>query len=342
MKAIAIRGYGGVEQVELVDLPEPEPGPDEVVVRLRAAALNHLDLWTLSGTLALTIQFPFTLGADGAGEVVATAASVRGVKVGANVLINPGISCRECEQCRAGEESRCVNFRLLGRHVPGTFAQFVRVPSTNVWPIPEHLSMAQAAALGVTFGTAYRNLFTVGRLMAGESLLITGIGGGLALSLFQLGRPIAEKLFVTSSSSKKLDRAAALGADAGINYKDEDVAAAVRALTDGRGVDLIVDAAGGDTIDTSLQCLRPGGRLVISGATAGAEGRFNLRRLFGQHFHIIGSTMASDRDFSEMLRELTARRIEPVIDRTFPLAEAADALAYLESQSQFGKVVLEI
>lgn len=342
MRAIAINGYGEVEVAQVRDLPDPQPGPTDVIVRVRAAALNHLDLWTTSGSLGFDISFPFVLGADGAGEIHALGEDVSGLRVGARVLVNPAISCRDCERCRAGEQSECVRFQMLGEHLDGTFAELVRVPATNVFPFPEHLSFGEAAALGVTSLTAYRMLFTQGALRPGEWVLITGIGGGLALSLLQLARPVAGRIFVTSSSDDKLERARELGADVTINYRSEDVARAVRAATGKRGVDLVMDSAGGPSLDASLRALVQGGRLVISGATAGARSEIDVRRLFWKQLRIIGSTMGSDCDVSQMLRMVAGTKLRPVIDRTFSFDDATDALRYLQRQHQFGKVVLDL
>lgn len=342
MKAIVIDGYGDVEDVRLRDIPTPGPGPGEVLVRMRAAALNHLDLWTLSGSLGFDIEFPFVLGADGAGEIQALGPDVTGLVPGSSVLIDPALSCGTCEYCRAGEESLCVSFRMLGEHVDGTFAEFACVPATNVFPFPSHLSWVEAAALGVTSITAYRMLFTQGGLEAGESVLIPGIGGGLALSLLQLARPIAGRIFVTSSSDEKLDKAMKLGADVGIDYSSEDVGASIRRHTAKRGVDLVVDSAGGSSVDASLWALSKGGRLVISGATAGREATIDLRRLFWNQLRVIGSTMGSRADVAAMLGLAAAHRLKPVVDRVYPLEQASSALRHLRDQKQFGKVVLEV
>jgi NADPH:quinone reductase-like Zn-dependent oxidoreductase len=231
---------------------------------------------------------------------------------------------------------------MLGEHVDGTFAEYVRVPARNVHAFPDHLSFTEAAALGVTFITAYRMLFTQGGLMPGQSVLITGIGGGLALSLLQLARPLADKVFVTSSSDEKLSRAIALGADEGINYASEDVGAAVRRLTGKRGIDLVADSAGGPSLDGSLRALSKGGRLVISGATAGREATIDLRRLFWNQLRIIGSTMGSRSDVTGMLELVRDTGVKPIVDRVLPLEEAPRALAYLAAQEQFGKVVLTV
>ena len=255
------------------DIPAPEPGPREVVVAVRGAALNRLDLWTLSGELRIEHTFPHVLGADGAGEIAEVGSDVRGLRPGQRVMIDPGISCGACEFCRAGEGSLCTTFRMLGEHLPGTFAERVVVPASNVFPFPSYLDFTEGAALGVTYITAYRMLFTRGRLRPGEWVLVTGIGGGLAQSLLALARPVAGRVFVTSSSDDKLERAKERGADEGINYATEDFARQARALTGKRGVDLVVDSAGGKALEDSLRALRKGGRAVVAGATAGAPRR---------------------------------------------------------------------
>lgn len=341
MRAAAINRFGGTDVLEIMELPNPAPGPGEVVVGVRAAALNHLDLWTLTGTIG-EVPFPHVLGADGAGEVASVGEGVRGIRPGARVVINPGVSCGGCERCRAGEQSECTTFRMIGEHLPGTFAEKVVVPAANVFPMPAHLSFEEAAALGTTFITAYRMLFTKGRLRPGEWVLITGIGGGLALSLLQLCAPVAGRVIVTSSSRAKLDRALQLGATEGIDYEQEDVGKAVRRLTAKRGVDLVVDSAGGPTLDASLRALRPGGRVVVSGATAGADAQINVRRLFWNQLSIAGSTMGSVADVSDMLRMVAGTKLRPVIDRTFPLPEARAALDHLRAGDQFGKIVLTV
>jgi NADPH:quinone reductase-like Zn-dependent oxidoreductase len=342
MRALTIDGYG-MDQVALRDVERPEPRRGEVTVAVKAAAFNHLDLWTLQGTLGIEHHFPHVLGADGAGVVEAVGDDVpTGLRPGDRVLVNPAMSCGGCERCRAGEQSECLSFRMLGEHEPGTVAEVVRVPAANVFPVPEHLDFTEAAALGVTFITAYRMLFARGAMVPGEWVLVTGIGGGLALSLFQLARPVAGKVFVTSSTAAKLERAAALGADGGVDYREEDVGRAIRRLTGKRGVDLVADSAGGPSLDASLRALRKGGRVVIAGATAGAKAEIDVRRLFWNQLSILGSTMGSVRDVSDMLRLVAGTKLRPIVDRVVPLDEAPSALRLLEDGGQFGKIVVSI
>jgi NADPH:quinone reductase-like Zn-dependent oxidoreductase len=341
MKAIAINEYG-LDNVTLMDLPEPQARLGEVIVRLRAAALNRLDLWTLTGALNIPHEFPHILGADGAGDIESVGEDVPGLRPGMKVIVNPGIHCGRCEFCRAGEQSLCATFSMMGEHRDGTLAEKVALPATNVFPVPDHLSFAEAAALGTTAITAYRMLFTRAALRPGEWILITGIGGGLAQSLFQIARPVAGRIYVTSSEDDKLARALEMGADAGVNYKQEDVGKAIRARTGKRGVDLVADSAGGPALDQALRALRKGGRVVNAGATAGAKPEIDLRRVFWNQLSIIGSTMGSDSDVSDMLRLVAGAGIRPVVDRTFVLDEGAKALEYLDAGERFGKVVVEI
>lgn len=342
MRVVAVEEQGTPARIAVLDMAEPPVLAGEVCVGVKAAALNHLDLWTASGSLGIPIDLPFVLGADGAGIVEAVGAGVPDALIGQRVMINPGISCGRCENCLRGEQSECFRFEMLGEHRQGTLAEKVVVPQENVHPFPDHLSFQEAAALGVTFITAYRMLFTKGRLRPGESVLITGIGGGLALSLLQLARQSAGVIFVTSSSGEKLERAISLGANHGIDYRDEDIGKTVRALTAKRGVDLVLDSAGGETLDGALRALRPGGRMVIAGATAGRESTLDMRRLFGKQLSIHGSTMGSASDVNGMLKMVGGAKLRPIIDRVFDLEEGPEAIEYLTQGQQFGKIVVSL
>jgi NADPH:quinone reductase-like Zn-dependent oxidoreductase len=342
MRAVTIRRHGGPSVVRFETLPDPQPGPGEVLVRLHAAALNHLDIWVRRGIPGLKLAFPHVMGSDGAGTVASTGPDVDDVSCGDRVLIDPGISCGRCEFCARGDHSLCVSFHLLGEHVHGTWAEFVKVPRENVHPIPPHLSFREAAALPLVFLTAWRMLFTRGRLRAGEDLLVIGVGGGVAGAALRLGLAAGARVIVTSGSPRKLARATRLGAHHTINHARKDFLKEVRRITDGRGVDVCADSVGEATWARSLKCLAKGGRLVTCGATTGALPETDVRRIFWNQLSILGSTMGSRTDFRNMLRFVRNRRIRPVVDSAFPLEEARRAVARMEKGEQFGKIVLRI
>lgn len=341
MKAVVVTGPGGLENVRVEERPLPEPGPGEVLVRMRRAALNHLDLWVRRGLPGA--EYPHVQGADGAGVVERIGEDVSGIEAGQPVCFDPSLGCGRCEFCLRGEESLCLRFKLLGEGADGTFAEFVALPWPNVHPIPEGMGFDEAAAFPLTFITAWRMLVTRARAMAGEKVLIHGIGGGVALAALALCRAMGLRALVTSSSEEKLARAAELGAWKGIDYTACDsVAREVRKLTGGRGVDIVLDNVGAATWKTSLHALRKGGRLVTCGATSGPGPKTDVARIFWNQLSVLGSTMGSRGEFRDMLAFVNQEKLRPVIDRVFPLDAARQAQEYLESGRQFGKVVLKI
>jgi NADPH:quinone reductase-like Zn-dependent oxidoreductase len=343
MMAVTIRAHGGPDQLQYVDLPGPaEPGPRDVVVSLKAAALNHLDLFVLGGMPGLALEFPHVMGADGAGVVAAVGADVTSVKPGDHVVLNPGLSCRACAACRAGEHSLCPTYRLLGEHVAGTFAEAIRVPAENVLPIPARVPWADAAAFPLVFLTAWRMLVTRAALRSGETVLIWGIGGGVALAALQIAKQRGARVLVTSSSDAKLERALALGADATINHATADVPRQVRQLTDGQGAAVVVETVGAATWERSMRLLARGGRLVTCGATSGPAVAFDVRRVFWHQLSILGSTMGNDGEFRQVVGLLAQDVLRPVVDAVLPLPEAGRAFARLASGQHFGKLVLDI
>jgi len=343
MMAVTIRAHGGPDQLQCVDVPGPaEPGPRDVVVSLKAAALNHLDLFVLGGMPGLKLEFPHILGADGAGVVAAVGTEVTALKVGDHVVLNPGLSCRTCATCRAGEHSLCPTYHLLGEHVNGTFAEAIRVPAENAVPIPSRVPWADAAAFPMVFLTAWRMLVTRAALRAGETVLIWGIGGGVALAALQIAKQRGARVLVTSSSDAKLERARALGAHATINHATADVPREVRWLTDKRGADVVLDTVGAATWDRSVRLLARGGRLVTCGATSGPNVGFDVRRVFWHHLSILGSTMGNDEEFRQVVGLLAQDVLRPVVDTVQPLRAASQAFERMASGQQFGKLVLDI
>jgi NADPH:quinone reductase-like Zn-dependent oxidoreductase len=342
MRAAFIRAHGGPEVLEVGALTVPEPGPGEVRVRVVAAALNHLDLFVRRGIPGVTLSMPHVLGADGAGIVDRVGAEVDRWAPGNEVFLQPGLFCGRCEFCRLGEESLCIRFRLLGEHVSGTLAEHVVVPAVNVYAKPRGLSWEAAAAFPLTYQTAWRLLMTAGGLRAGESVLIHGVGGGVASAALQIAKYAGAYVYVTSSSQAKLRRAIGLGADVAIDYTETDVTARIRELTGKRGVDLVVDNVGAATWGNSIECARRGGRIATCGATTGNEATTPLNRVYWKQISIHGSTMANRREFDTIAKLVIGGRIEPVIDRTFALEDAPAALARLEDAEQFGKIVVMI
>jgi NADPH:quinone reductase-like Zn-dependent oxidoreductase len=321
------------------DLPVPQlRSPGDVRVRVAAAALNHLDVFMIEGLPGIRITPPWIMGADASGVIDAVGERANTVAVGDRVVINGGIACRECEYC-------LVKFRLLGEHLPGTFAEYVVVPATNVRRIPAdraRLGDPQAAAFALATLTAWRMVVTRAKVQAGEHVLIQGIGGGVAIAALQIARLRGARVWVTSSSDEKLAKAAALGADEIINYATTDVARAVRDGTGKRGVDVVIDSAGHTSWAQSLGALGRGGRLVTCGGTTGPSVETDVRKLFWNQWTLMGSTMGNDAEFDAIAAELAAGRLIPPVDSVFPLAEGRAALERMASGKHFGKIVLEI
>ncbi|HXF95876.1 MAG TPA: zinc-binding dehydrogenase [Gemmatimonadales bacterium] len=346
MKACVLLATGGLDQLAVRDIPEPPPpGPGEVRVAIRAAALNHLDLWVLRGLPGVDYTFPHVMGADGAGVVDALGPDVTGVRAGDRVMINPGISDYTCEFCQKGEHSLCRNYRLLGEHLPGTMAEYVVVPERNlglVPPLEPALSWAEAAAFSLVTLTAWRMVVTRARVQAGEWVLIWGIGGGVSLAALRIAKLQGARVIVTSSSDAKLDAARRYGADVTLNHRTQRVAQEVRAVTEKRGVDVVVENVGEATWEESLRCLARGGRLVTCGATTGPRVVTDVRRLFWNQYTILGSTMGNAAEYREIIRVLSGGQLRPPVDRVYPLERAREAFARLARGEQVGKLVLEV
>lgn len=348
MRALTIDAHGGLEQVRYREdvVPPALPPAGAVRVRLRAASLNRLDLWTVGGLPGVSITPPWILGADGMGVVAEVSADVaadpRGVRVGDRVMLNPGLSCRSCEYCLKGEQSLCVGFRLLGEHYPGTLAEEIVVPATNVRCVPAGVSDEVAAAFTLATLTAWRMCVTRAQVRAGEDVLIWGIGGGVALAALQICKARGARVFVTSSSAEKLERARALGADELLDHSTMNVAKEVRALTKRRGVDVVVDSIGEKTWEQSLGSLARMGRLVTCGGTSGPVLTMDVRKLFWYQWSILGSTMGNDAEFDAIVAELAAGHLLPPIDSVHALADGRVAFERMESGKQFGKIVVRI
>lgn len=343
MRALVLTGVGGLEHLSVRELPAPEIiAATDVRVRVHAAALNRLDLFVIGGLPGNRLEFPHVIGADGAGVVEAAGRDVRSVRPGDRVMLNPGISCDACAACRRGEHSLCDRYSILGEHRPGTAAEYVVVPEANVAAVPEGMSWASAAAFPLATLTAWRMLTTRARLLAGETVLIWGAGGGVAQAAIQIGRHLGATVIATSISAAKLEGARALGAEHVINHETNDVVAEVRRITGRGGAHVVVDSVGEKTWPLSLRCLARGGRLVTCGATSGPMVGLDVRRLFWHQWSILGSTMGSRSEFAEIVALAHEGKLWPVVDQVVPLDNAAAAFQRLSRGEQAGKLVIEV
>lgn len=336
MKAIRLKELGGPENLVYEDVPEPEPGPGEIVVRLHNAALNRRDVFVTRGMYPGAKQdaLPVTLGSDGSGEVVARGDGADGPSEGAEVVINPALYWGEDPRVPGKE------YRILGLPDDGTFAQFVKAPADHVFPKPSHLSFEEAAAIPLAALTAYRALVTRGELQAGETVVIPGIGGGVATFLVQIASALGATVFVTSGSDEKIEKAKELGAEGGVNYNAENWSKELRSMTG--GVDLSVDSIGGEVFDTLITIAKPGGRVVSFGATAGPVPKLVLPKIFLKQLEVRGTAMGTSEEFGAMLDFYTEKDLHPVINEIFPLEETTAAMNHMEEGSGIGKIVLDI
>lgn len=343
MRALTITGHGGLEQLQVRDdLPEPElRSSTDVRLRMRAAALNHIDLFVLAGLPGARLVPPWIVGSDGCGIVESVGSAVRTVAVGDLVVLNPGLSDRTCGYCKAGEQPLCLQYRILGENLPGTAVELLVIPEVNVRRAPAGVDPSILAAFPLATLTAWRMVHTRAHVQPGERVLIWGIGGGVAIAALQICKQIGAEVWVTSRSAEKLKRAKALGADHVLESTPE-VGAIVRRETAKAGVDVVIDDVGRATWQQSLQALGRRGRLVTCGATSGPIVETDVRRLFWNQWSIMGSTMGNDAEFDAIVGELRAGRLLPPVDSVWPLERGGEAYARLQSAEQFGKVVLSL
>jgi NADPH:quinone reductase-like Zn-dependent oxidoreductase len=341
MKALAFNEFGGPDKLRYQDVPDPKIKPNEVLVRVRACALNHLDLFVREGIPALKTPLPFWTGCDIAGEVAEVGAAVTGVKVGERVAVNPNLTCGRCEFCMQGEDSLCVRYGILGEHAPGGLAELVAVRGDNVLPLPATVSFEDAASFILTNMTAWRMVVTQGQVRPGQDVLVIGVGGGVSSTAVQIARLCGARVIVTSSDDAKLEKARALGAEVGINYKkNPDWAKHVFEATGKRGVDVVIENVGAATWKDSIRSLKGGGRLVTCGSTSGPIGETMIPLVFWKQVHIIGSTMANRKEFHDVMGQLFAGRLRAIVDEVVPLKDGVAAQQRLAEGKQFGKIVL--
>ncbi len=340
MQAVQFAGHGGTEVVEYGEVPDPEVGRDEVLVDVKAGALNHLDVWTRRGIPQLDLDMPHVPGSDAAGIVVETGPDVTRFEVGDRVAVSAGVSCGDCEFCRDGDYPLCTSFHVLGEHVPGVHSEYAAVPADNLVPVPEHVDWETAAAAPLVFQTAWRMLHTRADVEAGAKVLVLGASGGVGHAALQIAAHAGAEVYATASSEAKLRYAEEIGADHAINYEAENFADEIRARTGKRGVDVVVDHVGEATWSDSLRSLATGGRLVTCGATTGGRPETHVQRLFWNQLSVLGSTMATPGEADDALSLVWDGTFDVRIRDILPMSETARAHELLENREGFGKVVV--
>lgn len=340
MKAIRLHGHGGTENLHYDDAPVPEIGPDEVLLRVHAAALNHLDLFTMSGVPGLTLKFPHILGNDMAGVVERVGSLVKNVAAGDEVVVAPGQGCGYCRACCDGDDQLCRSYRLYGYQRDGGFAEYAAIHMLNVRHKPGHISFPEAASVSLVFLTAWHMLVNRARIAVGETCLVMAAGSGVGIAAIQIAKLHGARVIATAGSDSKLEQAKSLGADSVVNYSDPEWSNQVRQLTGRHGVDVVIEHTGEDLFAGCVSTLARGGRLVTCGATSGPRASFDIRMLFARHLNLLGSYMGRKSEWHEVWRFVSEGRLKPVVDQTFPLANAAEALTRMQQREQFGKIVL--
>jgi 2-desacetyl-2-hydroxyethyl bacteriochlorophyllide A dehydrogenase len=342
MKAVIFREHGGTHKLSYEDFPEPMIGPEDVLVRVKACALNHLDIWTREGNPAYPLVLPHIVGSDVAGTVDQIGSQVEGFTAGQRVCVSPGLSCWRCNACLAGRDNFCRSYGLLGAVVHGGYAEYVKVPFRNLLPIPDHISFEQAAAFPLVSVTASHMLFALAGLQQGETVLVMGAGSGVGMMAVQMAKLAGAHVITTVGSEEKVPKAKNLGADAVINHSKEKVAERVKALTERHGVDVVIEHIGPDVWDSCLDSLAKGGRLITCGATTGGDVKLNLRYMYARQLTIKGAYMGTRAELVKAAELVGQGRLTPVIDRTFPLQEARQAQDLMLQRQFFGKIVLTV
>jgi len=340
MKAVVFHEHGGVDRLRYEDRPDPVVKDNEVLVRVRACALNHLDIWGRIGLPGIHIPLPHISGSDICGEVVSTGRLVTRARSGDAVIVSPGLSCGVCEYCLSGRDSMCRSYKIIGYLVDGGYAELVSVPEVNIIPMPEWLKPEEAAAVPLVFMTAWHMLVTKAEVSPGEYVLVLGAGSGVGSAAIQIAKLFGARVIATAGSEGKLRLAKILGADELVNHSEQDLAAEARRITEKRGVDIVFEHVGSATWEKSVKALAAGGRLVTCGATTGYMGQTDIRYLYSRQLSILGSYMASKGELLKVIDLVKQRRLKPVVDKVYPLAEAAKAQERMEKREHFGKIVL--
>jgi NADPH:quinone reductase-like Zn-dependent oxidoreductase len=354
MKAMLMTNRGTPDVLQLGSIPDLEPGPGEVLVRVRATALNHLDVWVRKGVASPKLPLPHILGCDIAGEILAfgprtmidepgmQTSSLDTLEVGARVMVNPGLSCGRCHRCLAGRDNLCASYRIIGEHTRGGYAEMICVPRANLVPIPDNLSFSSAAAIPLAALTAWQMVVDKARVKPGERVLVMAAGSGVSSWAIQMVKLFGGIVIATASTDEKLEHAKKLGADFTINYAQEDYGKRIKALTDGEGVEVALDHTGADNWAKTIKSLAWGGRMVTCGATSGNEASTPLAHVFFKQLEILGSTMGCKADLFQILEFVNSGKLQPIVDQVVPLENAREAHVLMESRAFFGKIVLEV
>jgi len=340
MKAVRIHEFGGPEVLRYEDIAEPRPRKDQILVRVKACALNHLDIWVRQGLPG--VNLPHILGSDIAGEIAEVGEYITGFKPGQRVLLAPMHFCNHCAKCTAGLQNQCREFSVLGNAVDGGNCELIAVPVVNVIPIPDTLDFIQAASVPLVFVTAWHMLVGRAGIRPGQTVLVLGAGSGVGIAAIQIARLFHARVITTAGDEEKLEKARALGADFTIDHYKQKISQEVRRITGKEGVDIVVEHVGTATWEESMKSLKPGGTIVTCGATTGYDAKFDLRFLFSRQLSFLGSYMGTMAELYDVLRQVFDGRLKPVVDRTFPLQDIREAHQYLEHSRMFGKIVLEI
>jgi NADPH:quinone reductase-like Zn-dependent oxidoreductase len=338
MKAIRLHEFGGPEVLRYEDIPDPKPRKDQVLVRIRACSLNHLDIWVRKGLPG--VKLPHILGSDTAGEIVEIGEYVTGFKAGQRVLLAPMIFCNHCVKCAAGLQNQCREFAVLGNAVDGGNCELIAIPAVNVIPIPESLDFNQAASVPLVFLTAWHMLVRRAVIRQGQTVLVLGGGSGVGIAAIQIAKLFHARVITTAGDETKLDKARGLGADFGINHYKQKISEEVRKITAKEGVDIVFEHVGTATWEESMKSLKHGGTIVTCGATTGFDAKFDLRFLFARQLSFLGSYMGTMGDLYDVLGHVFAGRLKPVVDKVFPLKDTRAAHEYMETSQMFGKIVI--
>ena len=340
MKAVLIRRHGGPEVLEIADLPMPKADAAQVIVRMKACGMNHLDTWIRRGLPGVTFPLPMVLGSDGAGVIESVGAAVSGLRAGDRVFVAPGFSCGRCAECTSGWEPLCKDYGMFGEHRDGTQAEYMALPAANVLPLPDGLSFEEGAAFPLVFMTAWHMLVARAQVRVGEEVLVHAGGSGVGTAAIQIARLHGARVFATVGSEDKATKVKALGAEVVINYRTHDFLEEIRRVTGKRGVDVVIESIGQDTWEKSLKALARGGRMVTCGATSGYRASTDLRYVFTKGLSILGSTMGSRAELIRLARLMGQRILKPVIDRVLPFERVAEGHRAMDERALFGKIIL--